>query len=586
MGPVRNKTGRVRYDPELPENWTINRLKEELRNRNVTFPINARRMFLVRLLRSSNISVPTERNATNNVEPVSTHADALLGSARSQHASLQNNNGRDERDKTLTEIVSMLTNTVHTLQQNVTNLTSKVNNLVTNSYSVGPSSVRGHTSSNENNLADSVSNSARQPSEDSISSFTLDTAFRAFNSPDNRPHQFPSAAAGSEEQARTFTRTARGYSAESLPFVESISPQIRKNIIQDDQVPEDGPGSRFIGNTLPATINVVDELNEQVEELWDASLSENTKHVYKTGISCFLNFLIMSRLVDNCTVQGHLYPQISEDHLILFVTHCKNVLKLQHDTIRLYLAGVRYHYVRRNNVDPLSSQSRLNYILRGVKKTQINKSIDRLPITASVLKQLCMILAKGVFSPFLDSMLQCVFKMAFFGFMRCGEFTLSDSSGSFLTLGDVQISPSAEYYSIYLLSSKCDPFHKGVQIKIFENSTLKPVQTMSDYLQSRFQSGAVFSSPLFVENEFNFSPLNRTTFISYLKDLLDRLGYDVSRYSGHSFRIGAATSAAMAGIEDHIIQSLGRWRSDSYIRYIRIDQKIIAMAQNDMSFQA
>ena len=47
----------------------------------------------------------------------------------------------------------------------------------------------------------------------------------------------PNAAAGSEEQllnmgnSGNMVRTAHGYSAETLPFVETISPQLRKNII-------------------------------------------------------------------------------------------------------------------------------------------------------------------------------------------------------------------------------------------------------------------------------------------------------------------------------------------------------------------
>ncbi|CAC5392902.1 unnamed protein product [Mytilus coruscus] len=36
----------------------------------------------------------------------------------------------------------------------------------------------------------------------------------------------------------------------------------------------------------------------------------------------------------------------------------------------------------------------------------------------------------------------------------------------------------------------------------------------------------------------------------------------------------AATSAAACGVEDHIIQTLGRWSSDCYIRYIRIDANV------------
>ena len=46
-------------------------------------------------------------------------------------------------------------------------------------------------------------------------------------------------------------------------------------------------------------------------------------------------------------------------------------------------------------------------------------------------------------------------------------------------------------------------------------------------------------------------------------------GLDYSNYHGHSFRIGAATSAAAAGIPDHAIKMLGRWDSSAYLLYVR-----------------
>lgn len=52
--------------------------------------------------------------------------------------------------------------------------------------------------------------------------------------------------------------------------------------------------------------------------------------------------------------------------------------------------------------------------MRWVKKLQNNVSI-RLPITASILKQLRHVFNNGVFSPFLGLMLKCMFSLPFFG---------------------------------------------------------------------------------------------------------------------------------------------------------------------------
>ena len=56
------------------------------------------------------------------------------------------------------------------------------------------------------------------------SNFNLESAYRAMNS----GRSMPSATAGSEHQLVNAVRTARGYYAESLLVVETISPQLRK----------------------------------------------------------------------------------------------------------------------------------------------------------------------------------------------------------------------------------------------------------------------------------------------------------------------------------------------------------------------
>ena len=75
----------------------------------------------------------------------------------------------------------------------------------------------------------------------------------------------------------------------------------------------------------------------------------------------------------------------------------------------------------------------------------------------------------------------------------------------------------------------------------------------------------------------------RQFFITHVKLLLDKSGFSRDSYNGHSFRNGAATSAHEARLEDHLIQTLGRWSSDCYTRYIHTSQKIIQQAQKQLA---
>ena len=64
------------------------------------------------------------------------------------------------------------------------------------------------------------------------------------------------------------------------------------------------------------------------------------------------------------------------------------------------------------------------------------------------------------------------------------------------------------------------------------------------------------------------SPLTANQVNHYLRVILSRAGVS-GPFSSHSFRIGAATSVAAAGLPDHLIQTLGRWTSQAYRCCIR-----------------
>ena len=50
-----------------------------------------------------------------------------------------------------------------------------------------------------------------------------------------------------------------------------------------------------------------------------------------------------------------------------------------------------------------------------------------------------------------------------------------------------------------------------------------------------------------------------------------------SEYSGHSFKIGAATTAAQVSTEDSVVKMLGRWESSAYQRYIHTPRDTLAV---------
>ena len=96
-----------------------------------------------------------------------------------------------------------------------------------------------------------------------------------------------------------------------------------------------------------------------------------------------------------------------------------------------------------------------------------------------------------------------------------------------------------------------------------EDVSLCPVLAMAKFLEIR----PLKSGPLFIH--FGGDVLTRYQFSSILKKGIISMGLSPSGFSPHSFRIGAATSAAINGIPIDTIKNMGRWQSSSVKLYIR-----------------
>ena len=247
-------------------------------------------------------------------------------------------------------------------------------------------------------------------------------------------------------------------------------------------------------------------------------------------------------------------------------------MRLAASTINLYLYGIRDWCISQELPNPLRNQLggpliRLGRIFKGIKKLQKVKERLRLPIAIDVLRMLISFLSFGCFDQCDDRMLSAAMTLAFFRFMRFGEFTMPNQNAyqlhRHLSMQDVIFYPTmdgAAYMTIRFKYSKTDPSGEGHTVTLHATNTLTcPVQGMRHYIKLRSYHA---QSPLFLL--VDGTVLTRVKFVTSLRCLLTKVGLQAELYAGHSFRIGAATTAAAAGLPDWLVQTMGRWSSECY----------------------
>ena len=276
-------------------------------------------------------------------------------------------------------------------------------------------------------------------------------------------------------------------------------------------------------------------------------------------------------------------PPLTEESLIHFATHCFKNLHLKCSTIKMYICGIRYKYLESGQILYLAMHL-TNFIglmpyIEELRKNESHSTKPRLPITFGLLRDICHLLRQIYFTPYTDILLEATCVMAYFGFLRCGEFTILHSFHPECNVCMEDVHFHKDRVTLHLKASKTDPFREGVDIHLFSSgASVCPVISLERYVEFRnitFERNND-KEPFFVME--NGKALTRHYFIYSLKRIRTSLGYNSDLYNGHSFRIGASTTAG-SKLEDHLIQTLGRWSSLCYTRYIRTSMSTIKQTQ-------
>ena len=218
MGPKRRERSRdsrsstPAYDLNKPENWTVAKLRKALNEMDIPFPSNCKRTRLITLYKTAGSS----QSQPPQSQPRASASSRADMTSRDHD---NNNNGGDVQSiwqavKDLSAVVGDLKSTVHGLasQQQGDNVSNSAAN--TSTRTVDRMEVPGTSTQ----AADGGM---------SVQQFTLQSAY---GSPS------PSMQGPNTLNQGNYVRTKYGYCSESLPFVDTVFPSIRRAIIEGRDV--------------------------------------------------------------------------------------------------------------------------------------------------------------------------------------------------------------------------------------------------------------------------------------------------------------------------------------------------------------
>ena len=153
-----------------------------------------------------------------------------------------------------------------------------------------------------------------------------------------------------------------------------------------------------------------------------------------------------------------------------------------------------------------------------------------------------------------DGILYFLMTLAFNFFMRIGEVLQ-------LRVKDVKIHEDENLLSLFFVKSKADQFAQGVTSYIPMTGDLTDPAVFIDVISGKEQTP-----------DSLVCPWKEQTLLSRLRARLGMIGIEnVSEYSWHSFRRGAAYLASKSGVADCVIKKHGLWASHASLRYVAVD---------------
>ncbi|KAJ7070079.1 hypothetical protein C8F01DRAFT_977639 [Mycena amicta] len=348
-----------------------------------------------------------------------------------------------------------------------------------------------------------------------------------------------------------------------LPAHLSLSPSLlRPSCFASERLYRWKPLRSNAGKSLSAVDaqNVVNTLSHA----W----ADDTLETYGSGL-----------LVFHCFCDSRLIPEderapATDDVVAAFLATAAG--HYARKTLSTYFAGVRaWHVLHR--VKWQQNKNECDALVRAATTLQPESSSrkKRQPYTLSVIESILPHLNPT--DPFDVAVIACLL-VAFYSCARLGELTVK-------TLGNFNPSKHAKRADI---REEADP--NGCRVMVIHIPITKAARSGEDIsfaaqtgasnpraaLQLHSQiNNAPSSEHIFAYKHANgFRPLTKAAFIARIHKVFHTAKLDPLQ--GHGIRIGATLFYLLRGIPFDVVKTMGRWKSDAFLLYLRKHAQILA----------
>jgi hypothetical protein len=236
-------------------------------------------------------------------------------------------------------------------------------------------------------------------------------------------------------------------------------------------------------------------------------------------------------------------------------------------TVNTYVSAIGYSHKLSGFPDP----TRVFYIIQMLKGYAKNgaRLDSRLPITLPILQSLLNVAPSIAGSTYQVCQFKAMCSLAIYAFLRIGELTATKKAcPQPLQLHQIAHVRDSQHnvigINLTFVYFKHNYNQRPFTLLINRQATCCPIALLLEYIALRGNR----AGPLFITQAGG--PVTREGFATQLSQAIRCCGLNPDRYKSHSFRIGAASYAAERGMSDAQIRTMGRWKSNSFHKCIRV----------------